>query len=71
MAECSLIACDTTLNDKISELWSLILGCARFWIIVVLSSHTFPVSYDLNDITLHLLAFCNLGVTARLLIEVK
>ena len=72
MADLSLIACDTAFNDKISELWRLILRYAGFWIIAIRSqSHAFPVSYELNDSTSQLLAFCNMSVTARFLIKLK
>jgi hypothetical protein len=39
-----------------------------YWI---LSPRTFPVSYDLHDCTSHLLAVCNMSVTAWVLIKVK
>jgi hypothetical protein len=60
-----------TLNDKVLQLWSRVLRQAKFWIIAILSPRTSPVSYDLHDCTSHLLAVCNLSVTAWVLIKVK
>ena len=43
----------------------------EIWIIAILSASIIPLSYDLNDCTSHLLAVCNLSVTAWFSIKIK
>ena len=62
----NLSPCVSTLNDKVSELWRLILRYAHFLIFGILSpSLTLAVSYELQISTSHLLSFMLLEGSLR------
>jgi len=67
-----LSVCDTTLNDKVSQLSMWIIRNSAFWIIAILSkSRNFPVSCDYYDLTSHLLVVCKLTTNCVGLVKCK